>query len=399
MMKRRKFWSTDTSSKGSGAAFPTTKHRTGHGPRQWPRRLVFLVLAVASLTYAVRHQVWLTLVPYDPTPVTLFYNMFLPDEDQDHAIAIFREQLDQIADSYAHRHYRLKIRHLNIGAPFPTQTWMAKECSRRGLNCESLGHHPTGFEDVTLQHLYDHCQANDGKAIYMHSKGSFHANGPNDNWRWHMTAGVVSQDCLTAPNCDVCGLNFCPRWGAYIIAGNFWAANCEYVRKLLAPKDYDAKLGELRPKLDALVADGRMVQKVYNKTAPWNEQVERYIWEMWPVSHPDLRPCDLSWTPALSHWFMQKNWPMGFVESAAPRHSWSDPNWHVPYPAGEPLSEDWSMRDYFLLGGHLVRWYTTYGKAPPADSWVWNWYPDGAKWKQAVADYGKDAVERMLKKD
>jgi hypothetical protein len=55
---------------------------------------------------------------------------------------------------------------------------------------------------------------------------------------------------------------------------------------------------------------------------------------------------------------------------------------------------DLAERDYFYLGGHILKWYHLYGKFPPADSWVWRSFPSGDRWLQAVQTYGKDAVDR-----
>ena len=41
----------------------------------------------------------------------------------------------------------------------------------------------------------------------------------------------------------------------------------------------------------------------------------------------------------------------------------------------------------------LLKWYALYGEFPPADAWVWSWFPDGLKWKEGAARYGAKAVE------
>lgn len=48
------------------------------------------------------------------------------------------------------------------------------------------------------------------------------------------------------------------------------------------------------------------------------------------------------------------------------------------------------------LGRSLFMWFHLYGEAPPLSSWVWEYFPDGARWKVGVQRYGKDVVDRLL---
>jgi hypothetical protein len=51
-----------------------------------------------------------------------------------------------------------------------------------------------------------------------------------------------------------------------------------------------------------------------------------------------------------------------------------------------------------LLPGNLIKWFSIYNKAPPADSWAWRVFPDGAMWKRAVAEHGSNAVEALTQR-
>ena len=54
--------------------------------------------------------------------------------------------------------------------------------------------------------------------------------------------------------------------------------------------------------------------------------------------------------------------------------------------------EDVRRREYFLLAGTLFRFYQLYGQAPPPDSWVYQWFPDGDLWRDAVQKHGNESV-------
>jgi hypothetical protein len=56
------------------------------------------------------------------------------------------------------------------------------------------------------------------------------------------------------------------------------------------------------------------------------------------------------------------------------------------------------LREYYLLPGHLIKWYELYNKPPDAESWVWKWFPDGDLWRDAVQKFGANAVERITEK-
>ena len=335
-------------------------------------------------------------------PLHIFYNAYAPSdaEGQARAVRIVDEQLAQVASSYGGRRFMVHLHYKTIGTDRVLD--LKPHCRRYGWICHTLGHSAEGFEDLTLRPLYDHCvRSRKDRVVYLHSKGSFHSDsyGRNDIWRRHLTLATTSRGCLSHVGCDICGLNFCPRWGAFIMAGNMFAAQCGYIRRLLPLDDYTSRLGVVREELDSLAGSGNLALHLYNKTSPWKEQVNRYMWEMWPASHPAIRPCDLSPTPSLGHWIEKRRSIWKFSWAMAPRHLLTNERWHVPYPdprTQETLSnESWRLRDYFLLAGHLVRWMALYKEYPPRDSWVWKWFPDGDMWLQAVLADGNNAVRSV----
>ena len=56
------------------------------------------------------------------------------------------------------------------------------------------------------------------------------------------------------------------------------------------------------------------------------------------------------------------------------------------------------MREQHLLAGLLTTWYFLYNATPSDSSWIWDWYPDGYEWHQAVKVHGQDAVRNVLTK-
>ena len=54
------------------------------------------------------------------------------------------------------------------------------------------------------------------------------------------------------------------------------------------------------------------------------------------------------------------------------------------------------LRERFLLGGLLQSWHFLYNETPAESSWIWDWYPDGEEWRQAVKDHGQDALSSVL---
>lgn len=53
------------------------------------------------------------------------------------------------------------------------------------------------------------------------------------------------------------------------------------------------------------------------------------------------------------------------------------------------------LKEYFLLAGNILKWYEFYNEVPGEFSWVWSWFPDGRKWRNAVRLHGRKAIEVM----
>jgi hypothetical protein len=163
------------------------------------------------------------------SPYAIFYNVYIPpgdgdgdggDQDVRNALRIVREQMNQVAESYAgtlalRNNQTLMLYYNTIGNGHALNaTYMSQVCSENNKNlvCQHLQHYDEANEEVTLERVKEYCHHHEShRAIYMHSKGSYHSNGGrNEGWRRHMTMAVTDERCLNPPadngnTCNVCG--------------------------------------------------------------------------------------------------------------------------------------------------------------------------------------------------
>jgi hypothetical protein len=208
---------------------------------------------------------------------TIFFNIYIPDDTNtsaasddtvtpgeltDWALSIVSEQLQQVAESYAGGYWEgnnstgneslptVHVYYLTVG---PTnllpETRMNNSSDLCGayphFYCHHLGHHTSGFEHLTLEHMHEYCRAHlSERVVYLHNKGSFHdIPGLSEKWRRVLTRGAIAQECLEPPDdrCNVCGF----MWYTVVtlfVPGNMFAAKCDYVASLLPPLvEYQAK--------------------------------------------------------------------------------------------------------------------------------------------------------------
>jgi hypothetical protein len=194
---------------------------------------------------------------------TIFFNIYIPD-DRDtggvkttHSFHIVSEQLQQIASSYAGGFYRqgndsvsdsllpkVIVYYLTVG---PTDLLPESRMNSSDFcgayphfRCHHLGHHTSGFEDLTLEHLHGYCRAHPSeRVVYLHNKGSFHSLAfLTDKWRYVLTLASTAKECIEPPDdkCNVCGLMWYTVF-AVMVPGNMFTAKCEYVAKLLSPRE------------------------------------------------------------------------------------------------------------------------------------------------------------------
>lgn len=202
-----------------------------------------------------------------------------------------------------------------------------------------------------------------------------------------MTDAVTVKECVDPPDatCNVCGMLLFGAW-ALIMPGNFWSADCAYIRKLPPPREFtdrmDAVFELRRQKLQE--------NPVFSIAFPDVQGIDdhgsgRYSQEHWVGSHPDMVPCDLTADP-LADWREHEHSPAEF-------------NWSM-YPRKEQeRNPDIEWKQPPLIAGNLFKYFTLYNQAPPDDSWVWRWFPYGEKYRQAVKKYGNRTFDIMVPLD
>ena len=320
------------------------------------------------------------------------------------------EQLGQVAESLKRLEDDTKqknaVLYYNlIGKPFPPSK-MQQFCHslHPRLQCKLIGFYNQASESVTLQSIHEFCSAKeDVRVTYIHSKGSYHHTEVNKNWRRELTNAVLHPQCLNPPDgaCNVCGTSFFTRF-AFMYPGNMWTAKCSYIKRLLSPKDggeYDVKKKEsivnflkmrLYGTLDATLLDDRIDYF----------GLGRYRLEHWIGSHPSILPCEIHRTDVdLGDMVSGKvNATSDYEWGMGPRREWVVPEIEG---ADDHLKSDEAaaFKEYYLLAGNLLKWFTLYGSdgVPSIDSWIWKYFPAGNRWKDLVTQYGANAVFEMTR--
>jgi hypothetical protein len=175
-------------------------------------------------------------------PYAVFWNLYFANGanavQMANTTSAAKEQLHQIGSAFAAMAlsqpatlYYNTIGDRSLGG-FKNTTFIDALCSQYYdgyLKCQHMEHFDRGFEEVTLNKLYDYCQddeSDDDRAshivAYVHNKGSHHPGGywdaetqaqvRQDCWRRSGTAAAVSELCLKPANddCNVCSLLWTP---------------------------------------------------------------------------------------------------------------------------------------------------------------------------------------------
>jgi hypothetical protein len=334
---------------------------------------------------------------------TAFYNVYLPprEEDRQLALKVVREQMDQWGSSYAAKaaldeNKTLTVFYATVGSTDALSlnaTYMERLCSENKLVCRHLHQYEEGHDEVTLQPMYDFCHSHPSqKVIYLHNEGLLDSRqGKNRMYRFHNTAAVTSEACLQPPNetCNVCGLLFTPV-PAISFPGNFFVAQCSYINKLIRPSSFEVAQSQFGAVAQRMINEERLVANLAQKDSSTFGFAE-FSMEHWVGSSPSLIPCDVATVTSKLYWTQKRNTTAEFDWSMAPRFS-------DFYEEQIPSSESIRMREYFLLAGNILKWYALYNEAPSASSWVWSFFPDGDKWRQAVETYGNRSIDAMVEK-
>jgi len=353
------------------------------------------------------------------TSVPFFYHIYIPEssKEQAEAMRIVQEQLNALAASNATTNQIVTVFYQTIGPGNGSdeQILITELCQERNIRCHLMGHFADGREELTTHRVYEFCRADSSRnenlpksaprrVVYMHNKGSHHYSELNERWRRKMMQAVTHKQCLDPPEltCNFCSLFLTAERGIFS-AGNFWVASCPYIQKLVPPLEYEGHME--RVVKDALYMN--LEQKItmnLHKHWPPSFGIGRYAAENWAGSHPDIVPCDFSdsFVPQPT----AADNTLDFLSWVNQTRTTADPAWSLrwslapKHPIKLPdrqvrTNERMRLTEYFLLAGHILRWYELYDNVPGNDSWVWAYYPDGRKWRNAIEQYGRNALKEL----
>jgi hypothetical protein len=375
-------------------------------------------------------------------PMAIFYNAYIPthmgQEGIDNALNIMKEQMRQVQRSdAAHWDNRtitmyynsvgqdgilteeyMQNNICNVDTSIVGETNKDREAREsvdeqdqepphlhtpRSITCKRMAHYDEAHEHVTLQRLHEYCQVNPTHTvIYLHPKGTFHKyeDGKNDRWRQRLTSASTHHLCLNPPDdtCNVCSLHFYPVWAPFM-PGNMWSAKCEYIQKLREPLHFDKDMDMIAKQSIQMGQERKIGFHMYNINDEDKLCRGRYSAECWIGSHPDLVPCELSDTSNLIVWMMKGRDHEPFQFSMGPRTPIHGPYFQLNTTIKKQVLRDEVIRkrEFFLLPGNILKWYTLYNEVPPPTSWVWKWYPDGAYWQDGISKYGSRVVDIMTR--
>lgn len=342
--------------------------------------------------------------------VAVFYNIFIPEDEEGgrRALGIVRDQINQIGSSHM-----VTSQHVNDSAVMTlyyntigtantlSYQFMNPLCRRNKLDCRHMKHYDNGFEEVTLQRVHEFCESHTNhKVIYIHSKGSYHKvvseDVSQDAWRRNMMNAVTSAMCVDPPNdqCNVCGMLMLP-FPSIHYSGNFFTAKCDYVKKLIPPNQFSQRMGQVVSKaLYERSVNKRLVMNLLDEQ-PHHFGVGRFAPEHWIGSHPSIEACDIAPTTSILEWQQHVRNLTDFEFAMFPRYTVEAPWSYVSRMAQTIAAPHLRRREYFLLAGNVLKWFELYNEAPPKSSWVWQWYPDGKDWLNAVEKFGRGALDSM----
>lgn len=358
--------------------------------------------------------------------MTVFYHMSFPPEGQDRqaSFVALKTQLDLLAmgqyniiSRMYERKRKVLLYYSIAGGDDKLVDFVTKQCDAmrsKNVECRKLAQFESHkVKGETLHQLHNFCLAKPSQRVtYLTNQlpGQFDSNWPeiqsSQKIRAYTTA-VTSNMCLKSRDtCNVCGMEFYPLPYNHF-PGNMFTASCEYVKDLIPPAQFESKMNDAAS--DALVS--QLGHVFTTELAPHNPQtlgMDHYSVEHWIGSHPDFQPCDIA--PVSRSWFPLKcggsynevdysrSNVYDFQWSIAPRRG-SAPNGRIDCKAEQNLAtkDEVLFREFSYLAGNLYRWYKLYNKAPPPDSWIWQWFPKGESWFHGVQNHGSRVVQELTK--
>ncbi len=100
------------------------------------------------------------------------------------------------------------------------------------------------FEFPTLGRVWEYSQNNTGRVLYLHTKGATRPGQHIDDWRHmmlHFNVNKWRESLHHLSDHDTVGCNLQPLNHTLHYSGNFWWANCSYLRQLPNPLNFSRR--------------------------------------------------------------------------------------------------------------------------------------------------------------
>jgi hypothetical protein len=309
----------------------------------------------------------------------VFYNAYVR---QDNEAGVFRLMIyNQMRGVRASLFSKSPIYYNLIG--FNT----TRHICQTGNMCHQLRYMEEGGEVDTLQDLYEYCvERPDDIVVYLHDKGSFHANPSNARMRRLATKAALTPECynLTSSGsrnsdtsdqdheCNVCSLSF-NFVHHHHSSGNMFTAKCSYVSTLIPPKEFELKRLKMFRQMQLYQAapddfscfrecilDGSKSNnpKAHHTEIEYSKLlgIGRYSYETWIYSSPTVQPCFVFTAPANAIVTGFEHWDANLTRAH---------DFHISKLFGA------DKFDYFHGYGKLFEYRQLYGSIPRNTSWFW----------------------------
>jgi hypothetical protein len=306
---------------------------------------------------------------FNKSTIVIFYHIDIPVNSSTKALEIVREQLVERRKSLPVA--GAPVYYITTGA----ETDISGHCS---TNCERVKHIPNGTQLDTVNSLYHYCMNHPlDRVVYMYNKG---ADGNDeevsDRLRLHLSRGIFSHDCLETAfdhNFTSCSVRF-NTIPYFHFTGNMWTASCEYIQKLLPPRDYVVRRKQL---FDDIQNNPKLLSYYFgNETGMLHQDgmlgIGDYALAPWINSHPLCKPADIF--PAT---FAYKTEKLSIIWKARLRPPSLDRRQRM-YSWGR--TDQWSY-----LPGREYEWNHFYpGEVPENSSWIWDVFYDTSLFMNAT---------------
>ncbi len=272
------------------------------------------------------------------------------------------------------------------------ENWPYTKCLNKGhRECIEIAAAQNGDELITLDYLHKFCKKNtNDRVVYIHSKGTHTRSWNNRILKKVLMKAVQSKECLykmgnNGMTCNTCSSQLSALPPHY--PGNMWVADCDYIARLLPPKEFVEKKTEVvktmqqatrklvpeNPNNDYFVTEIENGPSFrFHNGSRWMLYrpswlgISRYAMEHWLGSHPDFMPCEV---------FSAKDGVPQFQYDTLKRKRVFADNLqaNLQMAPGFNFKESWhhlyKLHPWFKKLGRLYEYNELYSKTPPHYSW------------------------------